>query len=610
MDLFSSSLLIVVRSLPLIVLSVCTTALLTMSLLQHPTLSAMFPTLDSPEDLNHTIESILDLSKTERCSLAVGHYDSEMRKHMLYKSFTTASDGDASGEGDRVVYFIASLAKKFIAFGISKIIEVLSNDKDSPYNILYGAWDHSFTTVFNEVRQRNNQGKMGALLGDPTVRKVLHHSGGVYPMNHVLLAPDGTSILSAREFLDYIPHYAKATSGMPKEAEYSNANYALLGLLIEAVSGKPLARFLEDEIFKPLGMHLTYTSAAEFGRHPPQFRASPHHVFKENDRRSINFSGPADTMDLASLGAYSCTADLATFEWALLSAQRGVPVLPWLTERFVKIFFQGQNSLDAKGNGYTNYGLYTALDTEFPGSHSLNRLLSDRLNRKSKSSVSVMGIGPHDEKDCAYYQAGSATGWTCSSFLVLKREFFIIVLTNTSGPLDASDLISRLLLQEVLELRPIEVKKMFGAQRKKPSELPRKHIMDLASQMLEENLEVFQDFEMEDAAPDVSAAECGGVCGTYKNEGNGQSLVVSDVDGKLRVTIGGRTKRSGFMRFVRKGENFRICSLREKHSPLAVDCFGDWRNLEFTPTRNNNNEVKSFSRQGVYLTDVFHRTEA
>src|SRR5215217_8644580 len=38
---------------------------------------------------------------------------------------------------------------------------------------------------------------------------------------------------------------------------YSNSNYFLLALLIERVSGKPLASFLEQHIFQPLGMRVT-----------------------------------------------------------------------------------------------------------------------------------------------------------------------------------------------------------------------------------------------------------------------------------------------------------------------------------------------------------------
>lgn len=41
---------------------------------------------------------------------------------------------------------------------------------------------------------------------------------------------------------------------------YSNANYALLGVLIETVTGQPYADVLRTRILEPLGMHRTFTN--------------------------------------------------------------------------------------------------------------------------------------------------------------------------------------------------------------------------------------------------------------------------------------------------------------------------------------------------------------
>ena len=38
---------------------------------------------------------------------------------------------------------------------------------------------------------------------------------------------------------------------------YSNTAYTVLALIVEAVTGRSLRRFAEDEIFRPLGMALT-----------------------------------------------------------------------------------------------------------------------------------------------------------------------------------------------------------------------------------------------------------------------------------------------------------------------------------------------------------------
>jgi hypothetical protein len=75
----------------------------------------------------------------------------------------------------------------------------------------------------------------------------------------------------------------------------------------------------------------------------------------------------------------------------------------------------------------------------------------------------------------------------------------------------------------------------------------------------------------------------------------------------LRITIRTESKSSGLMRLVRKGKMLRICSLRKASFPgLAVDCFGDWRNLEFE-VKEENGAIMCLSRQGPFLKDRYIR---
>jgi len=49
--------------------------------------------------------------------------------------------------------------------------------------------------------------------------------------------------------------------------EYSGTNYAVLGLLVQVVSGESYERYVEENIFKPLKMEHSYTSASEAKKH-------------------------------------------------------------------------------------------------------------------------------------------------------------------------------------------------------------------------------------------------------------------------------------------------------------------------------------------------------
>jgi CubicO group peptidase (beta-lactamase class C family) len=66
---------------------------------------------------------------------------------------------------------------------------------------------------------------------------------------------------------------ASASAGPGEQFEYSNTGYTVLGWLVEAVEGRPLAQVLEQRIFQPLGMrHARYRATLE----EDPLRALPH----------------------------------------------------------------------------------------------------------------------------------------------------------------------------------------------------------------------------------------------------------------------------------------------------------------------------------------------
>jgi CubicO group peptidase (beta-lactamase class C family) len=105
---------------------------------------------------------------------------------------------------------------------------------------------------------------MQPLPGDPSVLQLLLHYKGVYDINHILLAPDGTPLQGLHDVVDRISQYAKDTREQEAEGEsqiiYSNANYILLALLVDKASGS-LNEFLKEYIFKPFGMQRTFLSS-------------------------------------------------------------------------------------------------------------------------------------------------------------------------------------------------------------------------------------------------------------------------------------------------------------------------------------------------------------
>ncbi len=125
-----------------------------------------------------------------------------------------------------------------------------------------------------------------------------------------------------------------------KAFEYSNTNYVLLGMIVEKVGGKPLARAMQDRLFKPLHMQHTFLPASAVNTLPkpyshgylygsssvalvgtpsysPQVRAEARAgKFLPKDYTNVNHSFAA-----AAGGVNSTADDLATWIQALVSGR-------------------------------------------------------------------------------------------------------------------------------------------------------------------------------------------------------------------------------------------------------------------------------------------------
>jgi D-alanyl-D-alanine carboxypeptidase len=98
-----------------------------------------------------------------------------------------------------------------------------------------------------------------------TIAELLEMRSGLYnytnaPEVSASLDRDPTKVWSPAELLAIA--FAHPPTFPPGTAfEYSNTNYALLGLIIEKLDGKPLAQAMQDRLFGPLGLQNTILPA-------------------------------------------------------------------------------------------------------------------------------------------------------------------------------------------------------------------------------------------------------------------------------------------------------------------------------------------------------------
>ena len=93
-----------------------------------------------------------------------------------------------------------------------------------------------------------------------TLRKMLHHTSGFRDILSLLFLAGRNSedIHPTSELLDLLSRQKALNFTPGDEFLYSNTNYFLMSVVIRRATGKPLSRFAEENIFKPLRM--THTS--------------------------------------------------------------------------------------------------------------------------------------------------------------------------------------------------------------------------------------------------------------------------------------------------------------------------------------------------------------
>jgi CubicO group peptidase (beta-lactamase class C family) len=564
------------------------------------------------DDIDESTLQILDTSNTARCAV-VYRVPGLTLCATYHKSDTGRAERDKQYNGE-LLFQIASLFKVFIASGVILMIDKLSADQTptNRYRMLKGAWDRPFAEVFNKVAESRGL-KLGSLPGNPTVEQLLVHFNGVDNINHLLLAVDGTPLPSSRVFLDFISEYTKDTGGQHKENNervlYSNANYILLALLVDAASGS-LQEFLEMHIFQTFKMTRTFLRVDKLRSQSETMQRQSYVVSSDRRRRVFRpdqVLGLTDIVDIALLGPYTSATDLELFFGGIMSA---------LDDHAIGLFDKAAATSLCRGwagfdgeTGYKRCGLYTDLKTTWPGSHSLNRLLSP----KSNLTTHVLDGGASDKaENRVFYLSGTATGWGHTAYFIPDKRIFVGVLTNTSGPLDASDLISRLCLQEILDLRPSNNLARYTEKWKKMTRDQRRraHYVHMATLMFDENALVVKKLEQSNDQPgDTLTSSCPDLPGKYSSK-YGQHLEITDwrgenndQEGVLRVKISAGENSSQQMRLVKKGDVFRICSLGPSQA-LAVDCFDAWKMLEFEVGQDENG-ARHLSREGLNRRDYY-----
>ncbi|OCK85227.1 beta-lactamase/transpeptidase-like protein [Lepidopterella palustris CBS 459.81] len=516
-----------------------------------------------------------------------------------------ALDYEVSNEGN-IVFLVASITKVLvaIAFTIAVEVEAAKGGEDNRYEKFKEANDIALTALYNKHKDLSKL-RMADLPGNPSITQLLMHCKGIRSSNHRLFAPDGSALMTADNLLEYVLDLSN--NRLEKEhptkswTEYSNLNYALVGMAIETLWGGTLRDFMDKTLFEPLGIGNSTTIG--YQEDSSLLRAGRYVVDSQGTLHFANAPEYSSSgAEAAAIGGYSCIADLDKIFTALLLGHHNEPVINSIDHELVKILRKDEikNTEDLI---YTKLGLrITKLNSSIIGSMSTNQLMFP------DKKFATYAVAPNLREEVEiYYHAGSAVGCGCAYSLLphedKEKSFSVVVLTNTSGPVDASDHILRLILRQICSMMsPAGKLSLLIPKFPKP-----KDIRKMVAKGWEASSKAFKCFEDEDSTEGLDIL-CD-ISGTFKMENSSQTLEVKTINGKHLITFHGGAGPSRELRLVWISRDMvRICVPESVEPRLSMDRLGDadWADLTFRVTMAGN-VVQRLERNTALGKDLLDR---
>jgi CubicO group peptidase (beta-lactamase class C family) len=205
------------------------------------------------------------------------------------------------------VFRIGSITKSFTAIAVMQLYEQGNIDLDAPV----GDYLRAYALVPADATHR-----------PPTVRHLLTHTAGLPELVHPSRA--FTPVLGETvKFGQRVPTLAEFYRGRLRLVAkpgtthtYSNHGFATLGQIVEDVTGRPLAEYLRDHIFAPLGM--THTDLVRSDRVSAALATG--YALGAGGPRPV---GDRDLVTVGGGSLYSTTRDMARYLAALLGGGSG-----------------------------------------------------------------------------------------------------------------------------------------------------------------------------------------------------------------------------------------------------------------------------------------------
>lgn len=191
-----------------------------------------------PNQIDQYMQKVMAEYQIPGLSIALVHHDKTVYSHGW-----GITGGKKTAVTSDTPFALGSLSKSLTALGIVKLIEEKKIELDKPIQT-YIPW---FT-----LKDKKDTSQI-------TVRHLLAQTSGISTYSGLTISDQGSLEPDAIKKTVKELSSVELTSVPGATHQYSAANYLILGAIIEEVTNKPFADFMEQQIFAPL--HMKHTAA-------------------------------------------------------------------------------------------------------------------------------------------------------------------------------------------------------------------------------------------------------------------------------------------------------------------------------------------------------------
>jgi CubicO group peptidase (beta-lactamase class C family) len=374
--------------------------------------------------LSTTAAKICHISGTVGASVGIIHFG-----NVIHTANFGFRDRDTEKTPDEnTIYDLASLSKSFTATAAALLV------RQKHIN-----WTTPVARVIDGLQQQIPEVRDKATLID-----YLSHRTGLAPRNHIWSQEYARMSLDRNQTIRIISDLEQIAP-LGTKWQYSNWGYALCAWLIQVVSGKTWAQFLEDHIFRPLAMRRTFTKPVTNDLNV----ANAYMCLQNKDAKQLPWPDGGDGKILeGAIGIRSCINDLLAYYGAFVSAAAsGSREASLSSAVFVdpSIMLSEHVRLSSDTTGPDgSYGLGWAL-AKLPCTLGAIGLNHDFIGKRP-----IVGKGMKSTRTC-YYHQGCANTFLSSVHVLLDTKTVIVVLSNSMSLNDTPGWLGELYLETLLD---------------------------------------------------------------------------------------------------------------------------------------------------------------